>query len=148
MAVPVTDEQVAVLRAMLTADTNEYDRLTEHLDRTDGWGDYTVLIAAAFFEAVDRRFGKGYTGAEIVQFVADARARFDQTGQDLDAVAAERLVRSALEDESVQDLDDETVVQIQVVFLAALVTGEQLDDAGLDEFLAEARKLADEWTSS
>jgi hypothetical protein len=144
--VAITDEQIAVLRSMLTAD-GEYDRLTDQLDRTDGWGDYTILIAAAFFEAVDRRFGKGYTRAEIVQFVAHARARFDQSGHDLDALAAERLVLSALEEESVDDLDDKTVVQTQIVFLTALITDEQLDAPSLDEFLAEARKLADEWTS-
>jgi len=144
--VAITDEQIAVLRAMLTAN-GDYDRLSDQLDRTDGWGDYTVLVSAAFFEAVDRRFGKGYTRAEIVQFVADARARFDQSGHDLDPLAAERLVLSALDEESIDDLDDKTLGQTQVVFLAALIADEQFDAPGLDEFLVEARKLADEWTS-
>jgi hypothetical protein len=29
--------------------------------------------------------------------------------------------------------------------MVAIVYGENLDDAGLDAFLAEARKLADQW---
>jgi hypothetical protein len=146
--VAITDEHVAVLRAMLAGDFDESDRLTEQLDATGGWGeDYPLLIAAAFFEAVDRRFSKGYTRADIVRLVADARQRFDQSGKDIDPVAAERLILSVLTPESVEDLDDHTVVVTQTVLLGELITVKQLDGATLDEFMAVSRKIADRWAS-
>lgn len=144
----ITDDQVAVLRSMLTGDAAEYDRLTGLLDKTDGWGRYTALVAAAFFEAVDRRFGTKYTRPDIIQFVADARGRFPEGGPDLDPVAAERLILSVLEDVEIDDIDDETVVKCQVAFLTALIVDENLDAVGLGGFLENARKLADEWTDS
>jgi hypothetical protein len=33
-----------------------------------------------------------------------------------------------------------------MLLLVALISDEQLDDAGLDEFMAEALGVADEWT--
>jgi hypothetical protein len=44
-------------------------------------------------------------------------------------------------------LNDETVIGTQIVMLSALIADEQLDDAGLDAFMAAARKLADQWTA-
>jgi len=144
----ISDEQAAALRTMLAGDFDEHNRISAHLDRTDGWGEYPALIQAAFFEAADRRFGKGYTDAEIIQFVADARARFDQTGRDIDARAAERLLRATQGVGSVDDLDDKTVVGTETLLLGALITVENLDDATLDEFMKEVRELADEWIAS
>jgi hypothetical protein len=145
----ITDEHMTVMRAMLAGDFDEYDRLVEELDRTGGWGaDYPLLIAAAFFEGVNRRFGKGYTRADVVQFVATARERFDQSGSEIDPSAAERLVLSALEPVSVDDLDDETVVHTQGVLLGELITVQRLDAATLDKFMVEVRKTADELVSS
>lgn len=144
----ITDDHVAVLRAMLAGDFESYDRLTAQLDATDSWGeDYPVLIGAAFFEAVDRRFAKAFTRPEIVQFVAHARERFDQSGKDINPLAAERLILSVLTPESVDDLDDETVVLTQTVLLGELITAQQLDDPTLDEFMAVSRKIADRWVS-
>lgn len=76
----ITDEHVAVLRAFLTGDFDEHDRLAEDLRLTPGQGDSPILIGTAFFEAVDRRFTNGYRRADIIRFVADARKRFDQSG--------------------------------------------------------------------
>jgi hypothetical protein len=146
VSVTITDGQVAVVRAMLSGDGAEYDRRTALLDRTNGWDRYTTLIAAAFFEAVDRRFGKGYTREEIIRFVADVRSRFDDGGARLNAAAAERLMLSALEDEDISDIDDKTVIENQIAFLVGLIADENLDRTGLDAFLEDARKLADEWS--
>ena len=139
----VSDEQVAAMRAMLSGDFDEHWRLAARLDQTTGWDEYATLLAAAFLEAVDRRFGKGYTPAEIIRFVADARASFDQSGDELDPRAAERLVRAVLGDGDVDDLDDQIRARAQTVLLSALITDEHLDEAGLDQFMNDARKLAD-----
>ena len=46
---------------------------------------------------------------------------------------------------SVADLDPKAAFRARHFLLVALIADAQLDDAGLDEFLGEARKLADQW---
>lgn len=141
----VTADQVATLRADLAGDFNQYDRLYESLDHEAARMTYAALIEAAFFEAVDQRFAKDGTVANVIEYVADIRARSDRLSE-IDSHAAERLIRACLGDGSVDDLDDKTRFGTEIVLLAGLIVDEHLDDAGLDEFLGEARKLADRWT--
>jgi hypothetical protein len=143
----VTADQVATLRAFLARDFDRYERLYRQLDRAAAQSGYTALIAAAFVEAVDERFGNDSVDADVVEFVAAARARFDESGDEIDPLAAERMIRAVYTDEEIDDLDTETVVGTEVILLTALIADKDLDDAALDEFLAKVRKLADEWTS-
>lgn len=53
------------------------------------------------------------------------------------------MIRAVFGDGSVRDLRDATVVSAQIVLLGALIADERLNAAGLDTFLADARKLAD-----
>lgn len=148
MKMAVSAEEVTTLRAYLAGNVAEYRRLHEQLDPVAARRGYAALIAAAFFEAVDRRFARpGTTARDIVEYVADVRGRSARVGEALDPRAAERLIRHALGDGSIADLDDETVIGVQILILSALISDEQLDDAGLDQFMAEVRKLADQWTS-
>jgi hypothetical protein len=144
---PVTADQVATLRAYLAGDFDSHKRLFGQLDRTAAKTGYTALLTAAFFEAVDRRFAQNGTTTDVVEFVADVRARHLKDADDIDPRAAERLILAMFTDEDVDDLDTETKVSTQIILLYALITDARLDDAGLDGFLAEARKLADEWTT-
>ena len=57
----------------------------------------------------------------------------------------ERVILKVLGQGSVADLDAKVAFTAKQFLLAALVADEQLDDAALDEFLAETRKLADQW---
>lgn len=139
----VTDDQVATLRAVLSRDSAAYEPLRDRLDRTDGWKGYTVLVAAAFFEAVDRRFGAGWSEADIVNFVADVRARHLKDPDVLDPRVAERLILHALGKGSISDLDDGTVAGGQAIVLRALVADEDWDDAQLDDFMRTSRALGD-----
>jgi len=141
---PVTDEQVAALRAYLADDLDQHRQLYARLDRAARSG-YTALLAAAFFEAVNRRFAQEGTAADVIEFVADVRGRSEALGEAIDPRAAERLIRAALTDEDIDDLDDKAKGGLYVVLLAGLIGDEQLSDDGLDELLAEARKVADEW---
>jgi hypothetical protein len=142
----VTADQVATLRAYLAGDFDSHKRLFGQLDRTAAKTGYTALLTAAFFEAVDRRFAQDGTTADVIEFVADVRARHLKDADEIDPRAAERLILAIFTDEEVDDLDTETKVSTQIILLYALITDARLDDAGLDGFLAEARKLADEWT--
>jgi hypothetical protein len=85
--------------------------------------------------------------AEIVEFVGQVRTRSDRIADELDPRAAERLILHALGEGSIEGLDEETVAGTQMLVLAALIADEHLDDAGLDEFMAEVRAVAEEWTS-
>lgn len=146
MTMPVTTDQVATLRAYLAGDFDSHKRLFGQLDRTAAQTGYTALLTAAFFEAVDRRFAQNGTTAAVVEFVADVRARHLKRADELEPHVAERLILAILTDEDIDDLDTEAKIQTQIILLYALIADERLDDAGLDEFLVEARKLADEWT--
>jgi hypothetical protein len=149
MTKAVTDEQVATLRAQLAGNSDEYKRRWEQLDKGSAKVGYTALVAAGFFEAVDRRFAKNSVIAgrsDVVGYVGDVRARSERVANELDPHAAERLMLHALGEGSIADLDDETVAGTQMLIRAALVTDEELDDAELDAFMAEVREVAEEWT--
>jgi hypothetical protein len=46
---------------------------------------------------------------------------------------------------SAASLDPVTAFRARQFLLAALIADQHLDDAGLDDFMAQARKLADQW---
>lgn len=142
----VTDKQVSALRAHLAGDFEEYHRISERLDETDGWEGYTALITGGFFEAVNRRFvtdGVPADKAEVIGFVSHVRARYDNVADKIDPQTAERLILAAYTDATIDDLAPETKVSGQVFMLTFLILDQQLDEAGLDQFLATARKLGD-----
>lgn len=68
----------------------------------------------------------------------------DRLARELDPDVAERVINAVLGHGTTRDLDKEAVTRAKLVLLAGLVADAQLDDAGLDEFLAAARKLADQ----
>lgn len=144
---PVTDDQVAALRALLSDDMDRHRQLFAGLDRAAAKKGYTALVTAGFIEAVERRFGAGYQPADIVTFVAGIRARSDRLARDLDPDVAERVIRVVLEDAPVDDLSRDTVTGAQLLLLVGIIAGAHLDGLGLDEFLAAARKLADQLMS-
>ena len=144
---PVTDEQMATLRALLSDDMDRYRQLFSGLDRAEAKKGYSALVTAGFAEAVERRFGTSYLGADIVEFVASVRARSDQVAAELDPDIAERVIRVVLEDAPVDDLSRNAITGAQLLLLIGLIADAQLDGQGPDQFLAEARKLADQLMS-
>ncbi len=142
---PVTDHQVATLRALLAGDFDEHGRLRAQLDQDADREGYSALIAAAFFLAADRRFARSHTRAEITEFVAAARATSADAAEQIDPRLAERMIRGVFEDEDMHDVTGQTLVETQVMLLAALVSEAWPDAAELDVFLTDSRKLADRW---
>ena len=143
-----TDEQVATLRAYLAGEFDEYERLSERLDpNVDGEG-YGALIAAGFFEAVDRRFAGNRARADVIEYVGEVRSRSERLSRQIDPSAAERLVMHSLGEGSIDDLDDKVVAHTQLIVLIPLVGDEELDDAGLTAFMTTVRALADRMLSS
>jgi hypothetical protein len=139
----VTDLQVATLRAQLAGDLEEHRRLLTRFDEKSDGRPYVTLTNAAFFEAADRRFGSSTTADDIIQFVADVRARSERIRDSLDPRVAERVLLAAVTDADISDLDPREVRSTQRILLNALIVDENLDAADLDAFLATARGLAD-----
>jgi hypothetical protein len=136
----VTDEQVAMLRAYLVGDDAELDRLSKMPDQPG----FNALVATTFVAAVKRRFGADLSTADLVRLVANVRAHHLEDPDLLDPLGAERLIRVALGDQQLAaQLDNETKARGQVLLLPVLVDAEDLDDADLDQLLADARRAAD-----
>ncbi len=131
---------------MLTINVDEYDQLVEQMEQTGTADGFNVLIAASFYEAARRRFGLEWTVADVIRFVAEVRVGIDDAAEDVDPQAAERLTMAVLGRGSAEDMDEEAKARAQIALLIGLVEDEDLDEAGLDGFLAEARKLADATT--
>lgn len=128
----VTDEGVTALRAYLGRELDLHEQLYERLDKTSVKTGYMAMIAAGFFEAVDRRFAKSGTVADVIDFVGDLCSRSEALGDAIDPHVPERLIRHSLGQGSIADLDDETVADTQFFLLTGLVADERFDDAGLD----------------
>jgi hypothetical protein len=139
----VTDDHVAALRAMIVEDFDQYARHRERVEQANGLADLNVIFAAAFTRAVRRKFKDPFTMADVIQFVASERVRIDDREFDFDPLVAERLVLAALGHGSPEGVDEDTAGFAQAALLIALIVDENLDDAGLNDFLAEARELAD-----
>lgn len=143
----VTDDQVATLRAQLTGDIDEHRRLLSGLDRDAAVTGYSALIGAGFFEAVDRRLAGKATVADVIEYVGHVRALADSLADRLDPLETERLILFCLgEDVPLAETDTRSRFGTQVLLLSPLIGDEDLDDAELDAFLAEARAVADDWT--
>ncbi|MGI5223999.1 hypothetical protein [Actinoallomurus sp. CA-142502] len=139
----VTDEQVAALRAFLASEPDEAERLTGQLVEADRLVGYGELVHAAFVTAVRRRFSPSWSIPEVIGLVATVRAQLLDDGIHIDPRTSESLMRHALGDAVATDLEKPATARAQVLLLGELIVDEGLDDAGLDEFLAQARTLAD-----
>lgn len=144
---PVTDKQVAALHAQLAGRSpEEHLRLFNELDETDNVG-YAALLAAGLFEAIQRRFAKNNEvsdRSEIIDFIAEARAKSDESSDALNPDVAERIILHALGKGSLSGIDDDIVLGHQVVLLSALTARENYSESELNAFMAQIREDAEE----
>lgn len=141
----VTPDQVATLRALLVGDIEGHKRAFGQLDREAAKTGYTALLAAAFAEAVERRFANGGTKPDVVAFVGNVRVRTEDLADSIEPHIAERLILAVFTDEEIDDIDAATKYRLYPTLLAGLIVDEQFSGPELDAFLSEARELADEW---
>lgn len=142
---PVTDQQVAALRALLSGHLAEAKRLATRLDpRSDGPGS-RALIAAGFAEATHRIFASD--GAGLAQFIAQVRTSAAHYAETIDAYTAHHLFHHRLQTGQRPGSpgldDDDTLPTVQLIMLAELVGQARFSRADLDEFIATARGHAD-----
>ena len=141
---PVADDEVAALRAMLKGDVERHNELFAQIDQDRVAKYYMALLSAAFAIAVMRRFGNGHTHREIAEFVAETRLWAENPATRIDQAAGEQVIGAVLGEAPAQDVDEDAEFDAQFQLLIALVVAEKPDDAGLDAFLADARTRADE----
>lgn len=144
---PVTNEQVATLRAQLSGEQDEHLRLFSQLEASSDLVGYAALLAAAFTIATERHFSGPVTRADLIRYVADVRARTPSAGENLEPKTAEQLLYEALADEAFTG-EPRVIGMNQTILLAALTADAQPTPAELDAFLAEARAQADEWIAA
>ena len=141
----VTDDQVATLCAQLTGKVDEHEQHLARLGKAEAATGYAALIAASFSLAACHRVAKKGDAEAVMRFVADVRSRTDDTAA-IDPRVAERLILATFTDEEIDDIDLRVRYETQIVLLAAIISDSRLDDTQLDQFIAKARGIADEWT--
>jgi hypothetical protein len=141
----VTDEQVAALRAALTGDMATFDGLggASGLDYGDA---FPVLMATAFILAARRRFGGGWSTADVTRFVGEVRLEYDPNDGCVDPDAAEQMLLAALRDKPLPaGIGEEARGNAQFALLNSMVSDRNSEIHELDALLQEARQMADQW---
>jgi hypothetical protein len=148
MAMTVTDEQVAALRAFLIHDVQTTTRLTSALGDQGAIG-YQRLAYAALSVAAVRRFSPSFTSADLVRYVASVRMSRIADGKeyDFDPADAENILRYSLGEPISRTLDAAKRFRAIIALLDALAESELSSEEDVDDLLARARELADTWTS-
>jgi hypothetical protein len=139
------DRSASALRAFLTQDFATFHRLHDGLD-PDGRRAFAAVLTAAFGRAVDHRFGAQHMQADIIEFVAEARARYPTSSEMVSADAAERVIKAALGEESlIEGLSGRVLGAAQNAMLFALVHEHDTPPEKMDALLAEAAKDAESY---
>jgi hypothetical protein len=131
------------LRAMLAGDSKTFEAAGIRIAESGEYQQWGLLVACAFCIALRNRFSAGYTNSDVIHIVAEERARFRGSSRDFDPQLAEQLVHAALGNGSAEGIPDDVRARVQSALLTGLVLDAKLDDAALDEFLAEVREFAD-----
>lgn len=136
---------VEYIRTMVRGEYEENDRLEAKLD-AEGWDEFPTLLGAVFYYAVTRRFAEGASQEEIIRFVAEMRAAAPaEAAEAIDANAAERLVRAALDPGVESDVESEMSGAIQGLTVMHVLGAPDVTEQDLDALLAEALKLANRY---
>jgi hypothetical protein len=142
----VTDDQVAALRAWLTArtDTGADDAVGQFitLARTGRLDEVGALVYGAFAAAARRRFSPAWASADIVGFVAEFRSSSTEAAHLVSPLAAENQLRGVLGEKQATRPPEEARAYAQFMLLGALTVA--LDPQELDSVLTEGRGLADQ----
>ena len=135
----VTEGQAAAARALIAGDEHDFVRLTTRLADADKYPKQ-LLQEAALTLIATRRFGS-FTDGELIRYVARIRAGAPGRAEDmdLDPLAAEAALRRALGQPAPGTGDPWMRLRTVVALLRVLVSDLELDEAGVDGILAEAR---------
>jgi hypothetical protein len=138
---PAIDCSISALRALLIEDMDAFRRLhgTQNADERRA---FAAVLTAAFNKAATDKFGTQTSASDVIEFVADARARL--VGPEaISAEAAEGVIRAALgEDDLIDSMDASTFGAAQTAMLIALVHEGGFSGEDIDALLATAARQA------
>lgn len=143
MNVAITAQPVAALRAQLSGNSAEHQRLVREFSGRDDKVAYSALVHAAFLEAVSHRFTKDSQTSDVVEYVADVRSRHEEIAAAVDPRVGERLILEALGSGTSDGIDGRAASTAMMFLLTALVADEGLDIGALDQFIAKVKNTAD-----
>lgn len=134
MTTPAIDKSVLMTRALLTDDIDTFRRLNAGLDG-DETRAFAALLAAAFHKAANDKFGKDYTAADVIEFVAEARTLYVGI-ETVSAEDAERVIRAVLgEEHLVENMSAYARGEARTAMLVALVRDAGLSPDEIDALL-------------
>ena len=135
------DNSVTVLHALLTEDMETFRRLHAAQNAEERRA-FAVVLTAAFTTAALERFGEQPSPADIIGFVADARARV--VGPEaVPPEDAERVIRAALgEDHLIDAMDGRAYGAAQTSMLFAITHENGASAERVGGLLAEAAEEA------
>ncbi|MET8256926.1 hypothetical protein [Micromonospora sp. NPDC005205] len=134
-------EMVDYIRTMIRGDHEANDRIEARLDEL-GWDNFPTLLGAVFYFAVNRRFDERTTPGEIMRFVAEMRASTPAGTPEIDANAAERLIRAAMDPDMETNIDPQMAGRVQGLVILQILGDGATSDEDLDALLVEAADLA------
>jgi hypothetical protein len=137
MTTPAIDTSVLMTRALLSDDMDTFRQLNAGLD-DDGVRAFAALLGAVFFKAANDKFGKDYAVADVIEFVAEARAR--HVGPEtVSAEDAEHVIRAVLGEEGlVGNMSAYARGEARTAMLIAIVRDSGFSDDQIDALLAVA----------
>jgi hypothetical protein len=138
------DVQAAMLRAYLQGDAEAARDVFEEFIVADPEAaeNLAPLIQMAFAIAARTRFTPAWSEADLAQYVATIRAKSSDQADLLDPLAAKSELRTALGESVPAWPDEEARAMADIILLASLVESLELDAAGIDALLRQARELS------
>jgi hypothetical protein len=137
----ITESHVAFLRAYLHGDEDAATSAWSQITAPDG---LALLVHTALGIAARRQFAPAWTRADVIRYVTRVRAALSDRPDILDPRTAEHELRRALGDTIITSADRSgAVATAHLILLNALAASRDLDEAGLDLLLHEARDVAD-----
>jgi hypothetical protein len=143
MTVEVSAQSIAALRAQLSGNSSEHQRLVREFGGRDDKVAYSALVNAAFLEAVNRRFSRKSQTSDVIDYVADVRSRIDEAADAVDPRVGEQIIFEVLGRGTADGIDSRTSATARMFLLTALIADERLDVTALNQFVAKATKTAD-----
>lgn len=136
----MTQEFSRYVRSLVRGDTVTNDEVGARLDAT-GWDGFARYQTALFFLVVGRRFGRTVDDSKIIRFVADLRADLGPGGPEIDAAAAEALIRATIDEALDYDIPPAMIGTIQATTIYKVLTDDPLPNAELDVVLSTAEAI-------
>jgi len=134
-----------VLRALALGDGETADRLIDQMDANEDHGDF---VSAVFCVVVERRFKSDGSADAVRAFIDEARLNFAQVDPPFKPLAAEAMVRTVLnpdEADLLDELDPNQQVPVQLALIRKIVAESAQLTNQIDDVLDDAEKILHYW---